>query len=255
MAKLYSIKKWDEFYENAESRKIKNCRYILVPNKQDGTGFGRMASQKNRTDLFAAWILILQVASKCDPRGILASSDGIPVSPEDLEFKTRFPAKIFRDAFDFFSRPDIGWLEFSEISQLPGNLPVHPDDLPANQDSIRIEGKGIEGKGTEGKGREQSRPDKPGRSPDFNNAWNDFLETRKRNGKPAGSRAQSLLLKKLDSLAFEEKQKISIIEQSIMNGWQGFFPLKKENKRFGREELTPEIFQKQAEEFLKDEKE
>jgi phage replication O-like protein O len=53
--------------------------------------------------------------------------------------------------------------------------------------------------------------------------WNAFLEMRKSIKKPAGSRAQELLIKKLLKLGGDPN---AIIEQSIMNSWQGFFEVK-----------------------------
>lgn len=58
----------------------------------------------------------------------------------------------------------------------------------------------------------------------------DFIEERKKKRKPVSANALKLLLKKLDTLASQEKEKIEIVEQSIMNGWQGIFPLDKRKK-------------------------
>lgn len=62
-------------------------------------------------------------------------------------------------------------------------------------------------------------------------AVNDFVEYRKKIKKPMTDRAVELMVKKLDSMAQSEDEKIAILEQSILNGWQGIFPLKnKEDK-------------------------
>ena len=44
-------------------------------------------------------------------------------------------------------------------------------------------------------------------------------------------RAVELLLKKLDSMTSLDEEKILILEQSIVNGWQGVFELKKDKKQ------------------------
>jgi len=41
---------------------------LAMNNKQDGEGYRRVASHERNSDIFAAWVLICQVASKC-PRG------------------------------------------------------------------------------------------------------------------------------------------------------------------------------------------
>ena len=57
----------------------------------------------------------------------------------------------------------------------------------------------------------------------------EFVKMRKMMKKPLTNRALSLLLtskKGLDGLASNDAEKIDIVQQSIMRGWQGFFPLK-----------------------------
>lgn len=53
-----------------------------------------------------------------------------------------------------------------------------------------------------------------------------FVEFRKKIKKPMTDRAIELLLNKLDKLANDDGEKIAVLEQSILNGWQGLFPLK-----------------------------
>ena len=57
----------------------------------------------------------------------------------------------------------------------------------------------------------------------------EFVKMRKMMKKPLTNKALSLLLtskKGLDGLASTDAEKIDIVQQSIMRGWQGFFPLK-----------------------------
>lgn len=58
----------------------------------------------------------------------------------------------------------------------------------------------------------------------------DFIEMRETIKKPMSSKALELMLKKLNDLASQEKEKIEILEQSIMSSWQGIFPLRENNK-------------------------
>jgi hypothetical protein len=43
-------------------------------------------------------------------------------------------------------------------------------------------------------------------------------------------RAIKLIMSKLDELSSDNDVKIQILNQSIMNGWTGLFPLKSDNK-------------------------
>lgn len=57
----------------------------------------------------------------------------------------------------------------------------------------------------------------------------EFVKMRKMMKKPLTNKALSLLLtskKGLDGLASTDAEKIDIVNQTIMRGWQGFFPLK-----------------------------
>lgn len=62
-------------------------------------------------------------------------------------------------------------------------------------------------------------------------AMNDFIEFRKKIKKPMTDRAIQLAISRLDKMTNSDDEKIAIIEQSIMNGWNGLFPLKTDNKR------------------------
>lgn len=110
MPVVYRIKDWDKLFEIAQSRKCERLHWVAIPNKHDGKGFRRIARHPQRCEIFAAWILILQVASRQDKRGLLVDGDG-PLGPEDMADKTGYPEGIFALAFGVLSEPKIGWLE------------------------------------------------------------------------------------------------------------------------------------------------
>ena len=66
---------------------------------------------------------------------------------------------------------------------------------------------------------------------DLKNNILSFIEMRKVIKKPLTDNALSLILTKLDKLANNDDEKNLILEQSIMNSWQGIFPLKEEMLR------------------------
>ena len=74
----------------------------------------------------------------------------------------------------------------------------------------------------------------------LNTAIVDFIEFRKKIKKPMTDRAVSLMLGKLYKMTSNVNEQIEILNQSIMNGWQGIFPLKNQsNQRSARTEPTP----------------
>lgn len=72
----------------------------------------------------------------------------------------------------------------------------------------------------------------------LNNAIYDFIEFRKGIKKPMTERAIELLMKNLNGLSESLDEQVEIINQSIVNGWQGVFPLKREQtrKQYGQQQ-------------------
>lgn len=61
----------------------------------------------------------------------------------------------------------------------------------------------------------------------FEASWLGFLEMRVKIRRPTTDNAENLILDKLEKLAHNDTEKqINILNQSIMNSWQGVFPLK-----------------------------
>jgi len=59
---------------------------------------------------------------------------------------------------------------------------------------------------------------------------NDFIRARKQSGKPVSNEGMKRLLNSLKSLSDDTATQTAIVEQSIMNGWRGFFELKNGGK-------------------------
>ena len=60
---------------------------------------------------------------------------------------------------------------------------------------------------------------------------NDFIEMRKKM-KGFTTRAFKLSLNKLDELSNDDKEKIKIVNQSVMNSWKSFYELKEETNKY-----------------------
>lgn len=138
----YAIKDWQKHFENSESRKVKSLTWVPVKNKHDGKGYRRVAQHPKSVQVFCAWNLILQVASKMPTRGLLHDEDG-PLQPSDLADMTGFPLGIFEVAFEVLQDPRIAWLVKDGTEN-----PRTPPDAPG---CAGLEQKGMEGNGTENK--------------------------------------------------------------------------------------------------------
>ena len=117
---IYRIRNWDELYEKAQTRRCKSMSWVAIPNRHDGSGYRRIAEHECNCELFTAWILMLEVASKMPQRGLLVK-DGRALTETDLAYMTGFPKEIFTVAFTVLVDGEIGWLERIAGDGIQGN--------------------------------------------------------------------------------------------------------------------------------------
>ena len=137
---MYRVKDWLKHYENHETRKLKTLKWVPVPNRHDGAGFRRIAELPDNCEIFTAWILLLEIASKSEIRG------NLPALPADAAYKTGFPKIIFEKAYTVLSDKNIDWIESYEESP---EISRHFPESPATPGKTAAELNGIEGKGRE----------------------------------------------------------------------------------------------------------
>lgn len=205
---MLKIKNWNEHYETAETRKLGTLHWVKVPNQQDSLAYRLIASHKRGAEIFAAWILMVQVASK----GKREERGNIPLSPDELGIVTGFPAEVFKLAIDFLKTPKIAWIE-----DIPGENPSSPDasgDFPAN-----LPAEGIEEK-EEKEGKNMAPVGAWFSNPSFSAAWKAWEKARK---KKAGERQYATLVRLSGG---DTGKAIAILNQSADNQWQGLFALK-----------------------------
>ena len=65
---------------------------------------------------------------------------------------------------------------------------------------------------------------------ELKNTVYEFIKMRKAINKPLTTRGLELMIKKLYSLTTNINEQVEILNNSIMNNWQGIFPLKQESK-------------------------
>jgi hypothetical protein len=121
---FYRIKNWSTTYENAQSRKHSNLAWVPVPNKHDGRRFREVSMLDPSGGTFAAFILMVEIASKCKHRGDLVDSDGTGLTPFDLQLMTGYPETMFENAIKILSNQRIGWIEMVEQYQSDGSAVV-----------------------------------------------------------------------------------------------------------------------------------
>lgn len=79
------------------------------------------------------------------------------------------------------------------------------------------------------KDKDKTRQDKPRVPAELHEVFGAYAEMRKKMRKPLTDPASQLVLRTLDTLAPDRpQQQRKILEQSILNGWAGIYPLKEE---------------------------
>jgi hypothetical protein len=113
---MWRVKDWAKHFEKAQSKVPKVLSWVPVPNKHDGDGYTELIEHEHGALHYGAWMLLVQVASKCTPRGVLARDGGKPHDCESLGRQVRIAPRIFKEAIPRFLK--IGWLEEVDDSAL-----------------------------------------------------------------------------------------------------------------------------------------
>ena len=141
--KLYKIRDWNKIYENSRSRTVKDLSWVPVPNGHDGENYSNIVAHPHGPIIFSAWILILEIASKCEPRGTLIRGNGLPHTVTTLSGKCRAPVGWFEIGIEYLEKYT-DWLEVEEVAD--GCRGGDGIPTPSHHPSAE-EGKGMEGNG------------------------------------------------------------------------------------------------------------
>lgn len=125
---MWRIRDWSKNFENNRTRELQRMEWVPVPNKHDGDGFRTIMADKRGLEVFAVWILILEVASKCQPRGTLVRDSGEPHTAGSLSRMTGAPERSVEYAIGVLKRSDVAWIEEadadSEDTQAPSQAEI-----------------------------------------------------------------------------------------------------------------------------------
>lgn len=166
---LYSITDWNRIYENHQTRVLKRVNWVPVRNQMDDEGYLTLVDHPDGPIHFAAWIALLEIASRCPTRGTLARSDGTALTPRSLAVISRLPAGIFEAALPRLV--SIGWISQSNEQHGASTQESRDETRQSRafpqESRARIEGKeGKEQKGIESNGREANGKQPPSK-PEF----------------------------------------------------------------------------------------
>jgi hypothetical protein len=109
MAVLYRVANWNEHFENNRTRELKTLTFVPIPNKLDGDGYTELIDHPAGISHYGAWVTIVHVASRCDPRGTLLRAGKKPHDSTSLARMTRVPSMVYEEVIPRLI--SIGWLE------------------------------------------------------------------------------------------------------------------------------------------------
>ncbi len=241
--KTYRIANWNERYENNRTRDLKRLEWFPMPNRMDGDGYTELVDHKDGPLHLAAWVAILQVASRCDERGTLLRDTKIPHDELSLARITRIPAKVFESAFPRLV--SIGWLvqDVAEEQRADGcgNVAAGCGTKPQEGAGKSQEGalNGMEGKGKKG----MELPPLPDgiRTPRLQLAWERWQAHRTQIKRPLTVLAAEEQIE--DFKKWGEELSLIAIRTAIKRSWQGVFKPKQEEieeAKTATRDMTPE---------------
>lgn len=219
--KIYRVKDWDSNFENNRTREMKHMAWIPVPNKQDGDGYIELIDHDNGAAHLGAWIAILQLASKCDPRGTLVRDNGTPHAPRSISRITRIKMNIIDEAITRLCSHDIGWLEvvdnqgFAVAPQEGAGFPQGGDEEQKGTEQNRKEKK----KKSEVDQIESMLSDIPERRSAILRTWLQYKKERRKAYKPTGFKALITTLSPLSDAELD-----AAINKAMANNWEGIHP-------------------------------
>lgn len=165
--KAFRIKQWNKLFENSRSRTVADLAWVAIPNHHDGENYSIIMAEKNAAEIFSAWVLMVQVASRCHPRGTLLRDNGKPHDAKSLAIKTRGREDWFSSAMSFILN-NTDWIELVDVS-----VESHQPDTQPSLDHHSSAEEGREGReGIEGNEKKGSEPHFPeAHAPSFEEFW------------------------------------------------------------------------------------
>lgn len=225
---IYRIADWNANFENNRTRELKALQWVPFPNRHDGDGYTELMDHKDGAAHFGAWVAIVQVASKCDPRGTLMRDSARPHDTASLSRMTRIPKKVLDAAIKRLI--EIGWIVVSRVADDTCEMSQDGAILESQGGAALTEGNGMEGKGNEEKRNEQNGNEEKGTgpplpaaldTPEFQKTWSQFEKHRVEIKKKLTPTARQQQIERMEKLGHDRA--IAAIKHSIANGWTGIF--------------------------------
>lgn len=159
---MITITKWNETFENADTRKRQRLGWLGVPTGCDSNGYLSLVAEDGGFEAFGIFLAICQwsATQKKEVRGKLIRSNGEPLTEKDIAVRIRAEACQVSAALKLLKSKHIGWITDDSPEKSASDLPEKCQSFPGF-----VQGEG-EGEGeVKGEG-EGDRADSGESSPD-----------------------------------------------------------------------------------------
>lgn len=232
MAEVKWIKITTDMFDN---RKIRHLRRL-----PDGN------------NIVLIWVMLLTMAGRCNSSGMIFLTENIPYTPKMLADELDFEENTVKLALQALEQLNMivtdgaffgiaGWEEYQNTDRLSeireynriakqksrAKQKLLQDVNDKSMTSQSCHDTDIDKEEDKDKKKKKDKDKEPySDDPELNQAILAFMEYRKSVKKPMTDHAVKLLITKLNGMSNYIPEQIEILNQSIVNGWQGIFPLK-----------------------------
>lgn len=157
---MMEIAKWNETFENADTRKRQRLGWLFIPTGCDSNGYLSLVAQEGGFEAFGIFLAICQwsATQPRELRGKLVRTNGAPLTEKDISVRIRAEACQVSAALKLLTSNDVGWITSDECHESADDLPVNCRSSP---DFVQGQGQGeVKGQG-EGDGGGRAREEFP----------------------------------------------------------------------------------------------
>lgn len=194
------------------------------------------------------WVMLLTMAGRCNSGGMIFLTENIPYTPKMLADELDFEENTVKLALQALEQLNMivtdqgffsiaGWDEYQNIegmekireqNRIRKQRQREKEKLLLGDGNVKSRDSHATDKEEDKEKKEKKKKETKVFSDDaeLNQAILAFMEFRKSIKKPMTDHAVALLINKLNGMTSYIPEQIEIINQSIVNGWQGVFPLK-----------------------------
>lgn len=153
---------------------------------------------------------------------IASEDDGNLPDIKKLSFRLRMPENKISDCISKLSQ----WLEQDDITMI--STRYHDDSLETETETEKETKKEGEGETESARKNRGARMQEVLNLPDWlpEDSWNALVEHRKSTKSAMTAQAKRLAISKLDELRRQGNGPVEVINQTIINGWKGLFPIR-----------------------------